>query len=62
MNTEALVKVSIAALIILGYGAIVIVYMVWGPVEPNRTLDTLLGAITSGYLIVLQSLFGKSSV
>jgi hypothetical protein len=60
MNTEQIVKVSLAALIILGYGVVLVTYMVWGPTEPNRALDALIGGLSSGYLLVMSSLFGSS--
>lgn len=61
MATEQIVKLSIAALIILGYGIVLSVYMVWGPTEANRALDALIGGLSSGYLLVLQNLFGSKS-
>jgi hypothetical protein len=61
MTTEQIVKLSIAGLIILGYGVVLVTYMVWGPVEPNRALDALIGGLSSGYLLVLQNLFGSKT-
>jgi len=61
MNTDAIFKLVHATIITLGYGAILIVYMIWGPTEANRALDALLGGLSSGYLIVLNSLYGSKS-
>lgn len=60
MSTEQIVRISLAGLIILGYGIVLVAYMVWGPAEPNRALDALIGGLSSGYLLVMQSLFGSN--
>lgn len=59
MNTDAIFKLVHATIITLGYGCVLIVYMMWGPIEANRALDALLGGLSSGYLIVLNSLYGN---
>jgi hypothetical protein len=61
MAPELLFKMSIAALIVIGYGAVLIVYIVWGPELPNRALDALLGGLSSGYLLVLNGLFNSKA-
>ena len=61
MSTEMIFRLSLASVVTLGYGLILIVYMIWGPIEANRALDTLLGGLSSGYLMVLGSIY-KSNV
>ncbi len=61
MNTEQIFKLVHATIITLGYGVVLIVYMLWGPTEPNRALDALVGGLSSGYLIVLNSIYGSKS-
>lgn len=58
MTTDQIVKLAIACLIVLGYGTVLIVYMIWGPVEANRAVDALIGGLSAGYLMVLQNMFG----
>lgn len=58
-STEFIFKLSIATIIILGYGGVLITYMIWGPAEGNRTLDTLMGGLSAGYLMVLTNMFGS---
>lgn len=58
MNTEAIVKLVVAVLIVAGYGVVLCVYMLWGPTEPNRAVDALIGGLSAGYLMVLQNMYG----
>ena len=60
MNTEQIVKLSMAALIICGYGIIIICYM-WLAPPDNKTLDAVITGLTTGYLLVLQGIFGRST-
>jgi hypothetical protein len=59
MNTEQIVKLAIACLIVAGYGVVLCVYMLWGPTEANRAVDALIGGLSAGYLMVLQNMFGS---
>ena len=59
MGTDRIFQLIVAAIVVLGYGGVLIGYMLWGPSEANRALDALLGALSSGYLIVLTGLFKK---
>jgi hypothetical protein len=61
MSTELIFKLAIAALIVVGYGVVLIVYIIWGPELPNRALDALLGGLSSGYLLVLNGLFNTKA-
>lgn len=58
MSTEQIVKIVIACLIVVGYGVVLCVYMLWGPPEVNRAVDALIGGLSAGYLMVLQNMFG----
>lgn len=59
MNTEQIVKLVVACLIVAGYGVVLCVYMLWGPTEANRAVDALIGGLSAGYLLVLQNMFGS---
>jgi hypothetical protein len=59
VSTDAIFRLVHATIITLGYGAILIVYMIYGPADANRALDALLGGLSSGYLIVLNSIYGS---
>lgn len=60
MNTEQIVKMSLAAMIITGYGAVFIVYMLYAPPD-NETMKSLMSGLTGGYLLVLGAIFGGKS-
>jgi hypothetical protein len=59
MSTEQVVKYSVAALLIVGYAAVFIAY-IWAPhgsVADDKVVAALIGALTSGYLLAVQSVF-----
>lgn len=60
MSTEAIVKMSLAGMIILGYGIIFIVFMIWAPPE-NETIKAMMAGLTGGYLASIGFIFGGKS-
>lgn len=60
MSTESIVKMSLAAMIILGYGIIFIVFMLWAP-QDSETLKSMMSGLTGGYLAALGFIFGGKS-
>lgn len=59
MNTETVVKYAVAAVLIIGYAAVVIAY-IWAPhgsVGDDKVVAALIGALTSGYLLAVQTIF-----
>lgn len=59
MSTEAIVKYALAVCLILGYAAVVIAY-IWAPhgsMADDKVVAALIGALTSGYLLAVQSVF-----
>lgn len=60
MNTEQIVKMAMAAMVISGYGAVFIVYMLFAPAD-NETMKSLMSGLTGGYLLVLGAIFGNKS-
>lgn len=57
MSTEAIIKYSIAGLLIVGYAAVFIAYMYapHGSLADDKVAATLIGALTSGYLLAINS-------
>ena len=59
MSTEQIVKYALAGCLILGYAGVLIAYM-WAPHGSNgddKVVASLIGALTSGYLLAIQSVF-----
>lgn len=59
MSTETIIKYSLAALLIIGYAGVFIAY-IWAPhgsMADDKVVAALIGALTSGYLLAVQSIF-----
>lgn len=59
MSTEQIVKYALAALLIMGYAGVFVAY-IWAPhgsMADDKVVAALIGALTSGYLLAVQSVF-----
>jgi hypothetical protein len=54
MPTNQIAMLAITALVVIGFGCIFIVWMIWPPVaSQSNVISALVGALTSGYLQVI---------
>jgi sugar phosphate permease len=60
MNTETLARLILSGIVVLGFGGVMSVYIIWPPAE-NTLIAAMIGVLGSGYLLVLNWWFSKSS-
>ena len=59
MTTDTIVKYAVAGILIIGYAVVVCAY-IWAPhgtVADDKVAAMLIGALTSGYLLAIQTIF-----
>lgn len=59
MSTELIARLAISALVIVGFGGVLIAWMIWPPKQDSTMLASMVGALVSGYALVLTSWFKK---
>jgi hypothetical protein len=61
VSTEQIVRMSLSGLMIIGYAVVLIAY-IWAPpgsVADDKVAASLVGALTAGYLLAINSIFGS---
>lgn len=58
MNRDT-VLLTLSALIVIGFGSVVVAWFIFPPKTESTMFGTLLGTLGSGYLIVLNYWFNK---
>lgn len=63
MNAETTARMIITAIVVLGFGGVLIAWIIWPPTEGTNStiLAGLAGVLGSGYLLVLNYWFGKTT-
>jgi hypothetical protein len=62
MSTDKLAQVIISAIVVLGFGGVLVAWMIWPPQtkESIGLLSGLTGALGTGYVTVINFWFGSS--
>jgi hypothetical protein len=62
MTTDKIAMLAITALVVIGFGCIFIAWMVWPPqAAQSNVASALVGAITTGYIQVINYWFSNRS-
>lgn len=54
-------RVILSSIVVLGFGGVLIAWMIWPPTAHSDVLSALVGALGAGYLQVLNYWFTKAS-
>jgi hypothetical protein len=63
MSTDKLAQVIISAIVVLGFGGVLVAWMIWPPqaAASSNLLSGLTGALGAGYIQVINFWFGAST-
>lgn len=61
MSPEMTARVIITAIVVLGFGGVLIAWIIWPPAAHSDILSGLAGVLGSGHLLVLNHWFGKTT-
>jgi hypothetical protein len=60
MTTEKTAQIILSSIIVLGFGGVLIAWMLYPPHEQSNIMSALTGALAAGYLQVINYWFGAS--
>ncbi|WP_157783649.1 hypothetical protein [Bradyrhizobium liaoningense] len=61
MSPETTARMIITAIVVLGFGGVLIAWIIFPPATHSDILSGLAGVLGSGYLLVLNHWFGKAT-
>lgn len=61
MTPLQIARVILSAIVVLGFGGVLIAWMVWPPTAHSDVLSALVGALAAGYGQVISSWFSTKA-